>query len=312
MKISYLTILSNQNLIPDLFLDDRWKRIPMGEKKEIIYTMFHIRNWKQLEPQYRIYILQELENINAYMQNRGASKLVLKSDMIDSIHTGPDKSEEIHISSNYVLNAIRYHMTIQEDGSSTIEEKVLDNENVELFCSICHEGEHKKQEADISRGVNTKEINECRLNLLANPDNKEETNRISPSESPIFYKIQPVEYYAFLNSEDMTRDVFAMLQTKFGIDDGFIEWAQRVKENDFEKLAEKWNKDNDIKESAGIEYTVIGLRKKIINRMLDNIQRWYNIDGCFKACEWLNLDYHDYSPKMKDDWVLDFTTRDEL
>ena len=274
--------------------------------------MFHIKNWKQLEPQYRIYILQELENINAYMQNRDASKLVLKSDMIDSIRTGPDKSGEIHINSNYVLNGIRYHMTIQEDGSSTIEEKVLDNENVELFCSICHEGEHKKQEADISRGVNTKEINECRLNLLANPDNKEESNRISPSESPIFYKIQPVEYYAFLNSEDMTRDVFSMLQTKFGIDDGFTEWAQRVKENDFEKLAQKWNKDNDIKELTGIEYTVIGIRKKIINIMLDNIQRWYNIDGCFKACEWLNLDYHDYSPKMKDDWVLDSTIRDEL
>lgn len=59
-----------------------------------------------------------------------------------------------------------------------------------------------------------------------------------------------------------------MLQTKFGIDDGFTEWAQHVKKNDFEKLAEKWNKDNDIKELAGIEYTVIGLRKKIISSIV--------------------------------------------
>lgn len=311
MKISYSTILSNQNLIPELFLDDRWRSMPIDERKEIIYSIFHITNWKQLEPQYRIYILQELENINAYMQKRDASKLVLKNDMIGSIHTGPEGSGEIHINSNYVLNGIRYRMTIQEDGTTTIEEEQLDNGNVELFCSICHEGEHKKQEADIKSDVDTKEINECRLNLLTNPDNKEENNRISPSESPIFYKMQPVEYYAFLNSENMTRDIFSMLQTKFGIDDGFIKWAQRIKENDFEKMAEKWNEDNEMKKLAGIEYTVTGLRKRIIGRMLGNIQSWYNIPG-WKACEWLNLDYRNYSPNMEEDWVLDHEVRDEI
>ena len=45
-------------------------------------------------------------------------------------------------------------------------QETLENENVSLFCSICHEGEHKKQENDIKSGVNTKEINECRLASL--------------------------------------------------------------------------------------------------------------------------------------------------
>lgn len=247
MEVSYSTILSNQNLIPELFADNRWKSMTIGDKKEIIYSMFHIKNWKQLEPQYRIYVLQELENINAYMQKREASRLVLKSDMIDSIRTGTDESGEIHINSNYVLNGIRYRMTIQEDGTSIMEEERLDNENVELFCSICHEGEHKKQESGVRNDVNTKEINECRLNLLTNPDDKEENNRVSPYDDPIFYKMQPVEYYAFFNSENMTRDIFLMLQTKFGIDDGFVKWTQHIRKNNFEALAKKWNEDNEIK-----------------------------------------------------------------
>lgn len=236
------------------------------------------------------------------MQERNACKLVLKDDMMDSIHRGPDDCQEIHISSEYVLNGIRYHITILEDGTDITQKKQLDNENVELFCSICHEGEHEKQVTGIKSNINTKEINECCLNMLANPENKEESNRISPSESPIFYKMQPLEYYAFLNSENMTIDTFSMLQAKFGIDEGFTKWLQHSKENSFEVLAKKWNEDND---RAGVEYTVVGLRKKIINKMLDNIQSWYNIDGCFKACDWLNLDYHDYSPKIFDDWVLD-------
>lgn len=312
MKITYSTILSNQNLIPELFIDNRWKSIPIDEKKEIIYSIFHIRNWKRLEPQYRIYILQELENINAHMQKRDSSKLVLKEDMKGSIHTGPNGSEEIHINSKYVLNGIKYYVTLQEDGTNIIQEKLLDNENVELFCSICHEGEHKKQEAGIKNSVNTKEINECYLNLLNNPDNEEENNRISPDDSIILYKLQPVEYYAFLNSENITKDIFSMLQTKFGIDEGFTKWAQRVKKDSFETLADIWNKDNNMKEWAGIEYTVVGLRKKIINVMLNNMQQWYNIDSCFEACRRINLDYHDYSPKIKDDLVLDDEVRDEI
>lgn len=312
MQISYRTILTNQSLIPELFSDIRWQELAIDEKKEIIYSIFHIKNWKQLNSEYRIYILQELENINGSMQKRKACKLVLKDDIKNSIHTGPEGSEEIHISSNYVLNGIRYHMILEKDGTNTFEEETLENENVSLFCSICHEGEHKKQENDIKSGVNTKEINECRLNLLANPDNKEENNRINFSESPIFYKMQPVEYYAFLNSENMTKTVFSMLQTKFGIDEGFSKWNRDVNLNNFETLANKWNTDNNMKEWAGIEYTVLGLRKKIINVMLDNIQKWYNIDGIFKACDWINLNYHDYSPKMKDDWALDSRSRDEL
>ena len=123
MKISYSTILLNQNLIPELFSDDRWGSMTIDERKEIIYSIFHIANWRQLEPKYRIYILQELENINAYMQKRDASKLVLKNDMMDSIHTGPEENGKIHINSSYVLNGIRYCMTIQEDGTSTIKEE---------------------------------------------------------------------------------------------------------------------------------------------------------------------------------------------
>ena len=50
----------------------------------------------------------------------------------------------------------------------------------------------------------------------------------------------------------------------------FVVYAIRA--NIKNKLAEKWNKDNDIIELAGIEYTVIGLRKKIIKY---NIYEWY-------------------------------------
>lgn len=312
MRMSYSNILSNQSSIPELFLDNCWNDVSIDEKKEIIYSIFHVKNWRKLEPQYRIYILQELENINASMQGRKPCKLVLKDDMTNSVRTGPDGSQEIHISGEYVLSGIRYYMTILEDGTDITEKKQLDNENVELFCSLCHEGEHKKQEEGVKGHINTKEINECRLNLLTNPDNKEDNNIVTPSESPIFYKLQPVEYYAFLNSENMTIDTFSMLQTRFGIDEGFNKWLQHSKENSFEALAKKWNKDNDMKRWEGVEYTVVGLRKKVINVMLDNIQSWYNIDGCFKACDWLNLDYHDYSPKMKDDWILDSETIDEL
>ena len=302
VKMSYSVILSNQNFIPELFMDERWRNIPIEEKKEIIYSIFHIRNWKQLEPQYRIYFLQELENINAYMQKREANKLVLKDDMRDSIHTGPEGSGEIHINSKYVLEGIRYQMMIQEDGTNQIEEVVLDNENVELFCSICHEGEHKKHESGIKSNINTKEIKECYLNVLVNPNNKEERNVISYKEDPILYKMQPVEYYAFLNSENMTQETFTMLQIKFGIDEGFVKWTQHIKENNFEVLVEKWNEDNEIKESTGIEYTVTGLRKLIIRIMIEKIQKWYGIKEESSVYKLLNLDYEEYSSNIKEDW----------
>lgn len=312
MKISYQTILSNQNFIPELFSDIRWQELDIDQKKEIIYPIFHIKNWRQLNPEYRIYFLQEVENINASMQKRNACKLVLKDNMEGSIHTGPEGSEEIYISSNYVLNGRKYHVILEENGTNTYEEENLENENVYLFCSVCHEGEHMKQKNGIKSDINTKEINECSLNLLANPDKKEENNRIDASEYPIFYKLQPVEYYAFLNSETMTKTVFSMLQTKFGVDEGFDKWNQEINLSNFEALAHKWNIDNNMKKTMGIEYTVTGLRKQLIKIMLDNIQKWYNIDGIFKVCDYLNLDYHDYLPKIKDDWILDSKIQGEL
>ena len=38
MKISYQTILSNQNFIPELFSDIRWQELDIDQKKEIIFT----------------------------------------------------------------------------------------------------------------------------------------------------------------------------------------------------------------------------------------------------------------------------------
>lgn len=142
-------------------------------------------------------------------------------DMKASVQTGSESSNEIYVSRNYLLNGLRYVLELEQDGKQNFQQKLLDSLNVELFCSLCHEGEHVKQEQSIRKNVNTKEINECRLNLTTNPDNKKNNNRISYDDDPILYKIQPVEYYAFLHSETMTREVFAMLQTKFGIDEGY-------------------------------------------------------------------------------------------
>ncbi len=313
MAISYLTILSNQRLIPELFSDKRWQELSIDEKKEIIYSIFHIKNWEQLAPEYRIYILQELENINASMQQRVAYKIiVVDNEDFTDVKKGEDGTREIWINSEYLLKGIRHIMLLMPDGTQTISKEQLNNANVELFCSICHEGEHAKQEEGVKSKVNTREMNECLLNFLTNPDDKKQTNKISASENAIFYKLQPVEYYAFLNSENMTRSIFGMLQAKFGIDEGYCKWDKKAKMNGFDALAKKWNQDNNMKELAGVEYTVTGIRKKVINRMLENFMNWYGIQGIFNACEELNLDYSDYSPKMLDDWDLDFNEIEEI
>lgn len=313
MAITYCTILSNQKLIPELFSDKRWQELSITEKKEIIYSIFHIKNWEQLNPEYRIYILQELENINASMQERVAYKVIIveNEDFTRSVCKGEHNSREILINKNYLLNGIRYRMQIMEDGTQEIFEEQLDNANVCLFCSICHEGEHVKQEEGIKNGINTREMNECRLNFLTHPDDKEKNNKIKASEDVILYKLQPAEYYAFLNSENETRTVFSMLQTKFGIDEGYIKWYEDTKTNCYEAVAKQWNINNNMKELAGVEYTVTGLRKKVMNLLLDNMREWYNIHSSFKACEELNLNYKDYSPNVMDDWVLESNEHEE-
>lgn len=310
MAISYLTILSNQKLIPKLFTDERWQNISLEEKKEIVYSLFHINNWNQLEPQYRIYFLQELENINANIQKRIPYKIVMLDELTDcsekklsSVCTGPEGSNEIHITSEYLLNGRRNRVMLNQDGSETVEKQQLDNLNVEVFCSICHEGEHVKQEVGSKGNVNTKEINECRLNFLGNLEDNTKSNRIEPSQSMILYKLQPAEYYAFKNSEEMTRKVFLMLQAKFGIDYGYVKWDKQTRSNDFEVLAKKWNEDNDMEELLGVGYgyTVEGIRKMIIRAMLYNVLEWYGVKDSEEACKKLNLDYNDYIPKMKED-----------
>jgi len=313
MAISYLTILSNQKLIPELFSDKRWQELTIDEKKEIIYSIFHIKNWEKLNPEYRIYILQELENINASMQERVAYKIIIEEndEITSSVYKGPSNCREIRINRKYILDGIRYKVQIIQDGTNNITEEQLDNTNVELFCSICHEGEHAKQEEGIKNDINTREINECRLNCLTHPDDKEKNNIIKASEDVIFYKLQPAEYYAFLNSENETRTVFSMLQAKFGIDEGYIKWYEDAKANSYEALAKQWNINNNMKEWAGVEYTVTGLRKKVMNLLLDNMREWYNIHSPFKACEELNLNYKDYSPKIMDDWILESNEHEE-
>lgn len=309
MKISYLSILSNQGLIPELFSHERWQSISLDERKEIIYSIFHINNWKKLEPQYRIYFLQELENINANMQDRKAYKVVMIDNMKPSVQTGPKGSNEIYVSSDYVLNGLRYVFDLEQDGKQNFHQKPLDDLNVELFCSLCHEGEHAKQEQSIRKNVNTKEINECRLNLTTNPDSKKNNNIISYNDDPILYKMQPVEYYAFLHSETMTREIFAMLQTKFGIDEGYAKWDEETRRTNFEALARKWNRDNHLKEEVGVEYTVSGIRKMLIHSMAQNVREWYNVVDAYKFCG-LNFS-RDYSPNFRVDWVDDSKCYDE-
>lgn len=309
MKMSYLNILLNQELIPNLFFDECWMSISLDERKKIIYSLFHINNWKSLEPQYRIYILQELENINASVQNRKPYRVVMKDNIDSSVQKGPEGSNEIQINSDYLLKGQRYAITIGKDGKVQHHIRQLDNLNVELFCSLCHEGEHVKQVQGIMKNLNTKEINECCLNLLANPDDKRESNRISYYDDPILYKLQPVEYYAFLHSETMTREVFTMLQAKFGIDIGYVKWDERVRKNDFDILARKWNEDNNLKEDVGVEYTVLGIRKMIIQSMTQNVSKWYDVFDGYKFC---GLDYiRDYSPNIREDWVDDSKGHDQ-
>jgi len=139
MKISYRTILSNQNFVPELFSDIRWQELDIDQKKEIIYPIFHIKNWRQLNPEYRIYFLQEVENINASMQKRNACKLIQKDNMEGSVHTGPEGSGEIYINSNYVLNGRKYHCILGEDGTNTFEEENLENENARNYIRILDE-----------------------------------------------------------------------------------------------------------------------------------------------------------------------------
>ena len=74
-------ILVNQEKMVDIFRDNRWKNgMNIYQREKIITEFFYYNIWQQINPENRIYLLQEFENIQAKKQERDAYRIIVLSE----------------------------------------------------------------------------------------------------------------------------------------------------------------------------------------------------------------------------------------
>ncbi len=279
MDTSY--IIQNQNTLNTLFNTKKWNRLNLIERERLLYTVFHRTNWKKLIPNNILPILQELENITAKKENRKPYNVGLQStkynDTLDDLI--------LDISDHSILikpNLIFRGLKIQKDKYINISDRL----NCSLLDYFLHEQKHicqitrKKQIIQkMKNNINipshsiTDEDSEIQLFSITNPQNTNKSNYIRPEDSYLEYSLQPIEYYAFNDSETKVNSIFTNLEMVFGLDTGYKKW-KKDKETYKNTLIDIYKNKFNIQTSL----TYTQMYKQFIIERAKLIAQWYNMD----------------------------------
>lgn len=237
-----------------IFNDDRWKYgTNIFQKEKIISTLFHSKMWRKLNPKNRIFILQEIENIQAEKQKRNPYKIVLLNenynldrDLFDMMVNYNTK--KIYMRCDYVEKGLKQNITYE--GIRKID--INDRLNVELLDGIIHEGYHIWT---MQKAIKTKNMGNLKLEdrevilgllIRRNIGEKRNTeNNVQIMENERYlYRVEPAEYYAFKYAKDYIDKLFEVLERKYEKDEGYQNYLKYYYQEicDIEK---KYNEDKN-------------------------------------------------------------------
>lgn len=214
-----------------IFNDDRWKYgTNIFQKEKIISTLFHSKMWRKLNPKNRIFILQEIENIQAEKQKRDPYKIVLLNenynldrDLFDMMVNYNTK--KIYMRCDYIEKGLKQNITYE--GIRKID--INDRLNVELLDGIIHEGYHIWT---MQKAIKTKDMENLKLEdrevilgllirrNIGEKRNAENNVQIMKNERYL-YRVEPAEYYAFKYAKDYIDKLFGVLERKYEKDKGY-------------------------------------------------------------------------------------------
>lgn len=241
-------ILVNQEKMVDIFRDNRWKNgMNIYQREKIITEFFYYNIWQQINPENRIYLLQEFENIQAKKQERDAYRIIVLSEEYNFDQDFFDMkvdyvAKKIYLRRNYIEKGIKQIITKYGIEKCDISNRL----NAELLDGIIHEAYHICSKQEIREKIRTKKplnIDEKEIILwlkMQFTTNKQNNNQIIKNQRYL-YRMKPQEYYAFKVAKHSVDIIFNKLERKFGIDIGYQEYLQAYyKEiHELEKLYEK-------------------------------------------------------------------------
>ena len=300
MNISVEQLIANQDKLKDIFGDKRWNNgTVLQQREEVVYSLFHQRNWQQIVPEKRIIILEELEKIFAKRQKRQPCKIVMlgenskyKDKVFDMIAS---KTRPVYfVREDYLLRGkewIHPQKGIQIDINNRL--------NVELMVSTIHEGKHKmqmikkQQMLSAKKGMNvTTEDLEVYLNFIANPNIEHAYNYYNPEDCLAKYRMQPIEYYAFEYGDTTTKNIFTNLEKRWGVDKGFQQWKEELEKRK-RNIENIWNQKN----SGELNYQ--GIQKAMVKEMVSKCASWYQLSET-EIADKLCLELQNYEIRQED------------
>lgn len=240
-------IISMQDDLPSFFEEESYKNIPIAIRRNIIFSLFHTTNWHKINPCNRIYILQELENIQATLQNRKPATIeVVPSDwkfneLLMDFGTIRDENKYI-VRKNFIEDGILQ----MYDKDHNVVKFEVSFANYDLMDSILHEGYHmntfnlfNNHPEDIHFREHLEYQLYCNY-IYCNKISTRQSEYISSGKTYL-YRSNPDEYYAFNYAEGIVKKYMGVVSLLYGTDNEFIKYKEHILnsrlqvENAFEK-----------------------------------------------------------------------------